>query len=545
MTDYQWATKYGEIIIENYDEKTMKLNDEQVIKEIENAFFSLNRKISLSKISEENNEIYQLTINKSEELDSAYICVKGTTPGGRKALVNEQRIQVIAKNINFMCEKKKSNSVSILMGIYKYDDEIVFCAWNLTESRATDISTPISKQIKIGTIAKAYIDGFVQQKKRNSEYACAFRKEFIYFYLKNCNWLHEETISTIPNHNNNVLQDQKNFFLKNYESVFSRNLIIFGAPGTGKSYILNKHKDTLLQNGGTYERVTFYPDYSYANFVGTYKPVPLIDENGIESITYKYVPGPFMRLYAKALKNTLSSETVPYLLIIEEINRTNVAAVFGDLFQLLDRDNNNVSEYQIQASEDVKKYLADEVGGEIVDYSEIKLPANFFIWATMNSADQGVYPLDTAFKRRWDFEYLGINNNESNIQNIMVVLGMGSNKRTIEWNKLRKAINRELLSYKTNEDKLLGTYFISNLPLEESTKIDSSKFNELFRSKVLMYLFEDAAKQKRHTLFSGCVDSSTYSSICNEFNEKGVFIFNNSISDQFYDATISSEDNMK
>ena len=105
----------------------------------------------------------------------------------------------------------------------------------------------------------------------------------------------------------------------------------------------------------------------------------------------------------------------PYLLIIEEINRANVAAVFGDIFQLLDMDEKGVSEYPIQASEDMKEYLATELGGLPDDFEQIRIPDNMFIWATMNSADQGVFPMDTAFKRRWDFTYLGIDDSEEEL----------------------------------------------------------------------------------------------------------------------------------
>lgn len=140
----------------------------------------------------------------------------------------------------------------------------------------------------------------------------------------------------------------------------ARNRIIFGAPGTGKSFTINRERKELLgdDNETDYERVTFHPDYSYANFVGTYKPVPFIDRDGKDAITYEYVPGPFMRVYVNALKSGRTESPKPYLLIIEEINRANVAAVFGDIFQLLDRDSQKVSEYPIQASEDIKKYLA-------------------------------------------------------------------------------------------------------------------------------------------------------------------------------------------
>ena len=326
-------------------------------------------------------------------------------------------------------------------------------------------------------------------------------------------------------------------FSTGYQSEFPRNRILFGAPGTGKSFTLNREKDLLLADGGEYERVTFHPDYSYANFVGTYKPVPCKDSDDKDAITYSYVPGPFMRTYVKALQNSKTDTPKPFLLVIEEINRANVAAVFGDVFQLLDRGDDEVSEYPIQASEDIKKYLAGELGGNPDDYSEIRLPDNMFIWATMNSADQGVFPMDTAFKRRWDFTYLGIDDSESGIVGKKVVLGQGDYRRVVEWNALRKAINNELLTYKVNEDKLMGPYFISKKNLPEGEMIDPAVFTRIFKNKVIMYLFDDAAKQKRITLFGGCDEKAKnqYSKICREFDTKGVYIFCEGISSQFID----------
>lgn len=326
-------------------------------------------------------------------------------------------------------------------------------------------------------------------------------------------------------------------FSTGYQSEFPRNRILFGAPGTGKSFTLNREKDLLLADGGEYERVTFHPDYSYANFVGTYKPVPCKDSDDKDAITYSYVPGPFMRTYVKALQNSKTDTPKPFLLVIEEINRANVTAVFGDVFQLLDRGDDEVSEYPIQASEDIKKYLAGELGGNPDDYSEIRLPDNMFIWATMNSADQGVFPMDTAFKRRWDFTYLGIDDSEAGIVGKKVVLGQGDYRRIVEWNALRKAINNELLTYKVNEDKLMGPYFISKKNLPEGEMIDPAVFTRIFKNKVIMYLFDDAAKQKRITLFGGCDEKAKnqYSKICREFDAKGVYIFCEGISSQFID----------
>ncbi len=146
-----------------------------------------------------------------------------------------------------------------------------------------------------------------------------------------------------------------------------------------------------------------------------------------------------MRIYVKALKQP----SKPYILIIEEINRARVAAVFGDIFQLLDRNKNGESEYEITAQEDVCSYLVQELGGRAEDYKTIKMPGNLFIWATMNSADQGVYPMDTAFKRRWSFEYLNIDYGEDKLPLVKFKLGKHNDYET-DWNLLRKAINNKL-----------------------------------------------------------------------------------------------------
>ena len=270
------------------------------------------------------------------------------------------------------------------------------------------------------------------------------------------------------------------------------------------------------------ERVTFHPNYSYAQFVGTYKPVQ--DDEDEKQIKYEYVPGPFMRVYRNAKKNPNNN----FLLIIEEINRANVAAVFGDVFQLLDRKN-GVSEYPIAASEDIKKYLKDN---GIDDCEELKIPSNMYIWATMNSADQGVFPMDTAFKRRWEFEYIGIDENEDGIRDYDVPLQKkedGSHE-WVKWNKLRHSINDRLTEMKINEDKLLGPYFISEEKLklvEGKNEEKADEFVKSFKSKVLMYLFEDAVKMRSGDLFDeNAIGRLRFSDICQKFDEIGQGIFN-------------------
>ena len=318
------------------------------------------------------------------------------------------------------------------------------------------------------------------------------------------------------------------------ETEYERNRIVFGAPGTGKSFNLKRDCEACLKDtSGSYERVTFHPDYTYSQFVGTYKPV----SDG-SAIRYEFVPGPFMSVYVEAMRSARSLNPQPHILIIEEINRAKVAAVFGDVFQLLDRDEDGVSEYEIQTSEDIRKYLAAELKCDIDKCKKIKIPNNMFIWATMNSADQGVFPMDTAFKRRWNFEYLGINENQDKIKGRVSV---GSTiTQDIEWNVLRRAINEKLAKeYKVNEDKLMGPFFISKRVLktvseDDDTIMDVAHFIEVFKSKVIMYLYEDAAKQHKHKLFSGCEDTTKYSAICDSFDEIGIQIFGEDFEEVYY-----------
>lgn len=327
-----------------------------------------------------------------------------------------------------------------------------------------------------------------------------------------------------------IHDDTKPFTDLNYKPISkdkkykSYNRIIFGAPGTGKSFQL-KQESTDGNHFANIERVTFHPDYSYGQFVGSYKPVS--DDDG--RIRYEYVPGPFMRTLVKALESGKNGDSAEkFLLIVEEINRAKVAAVFGDMFQLLDRTDEGDSVYEIQASEDVRRYLARELGGTKENYTSIKIPNNMYIWATMNSADQGVFPMDTAFKRRWEFTYIGINENDDkiSIDNLPVKNSEGNE---IEWNILRKSINNMLLKEcKVNEDKLLGPFFISGEVFKNATS-NTDAFFEAFNSKVLMYLFEDAGKMHQKKLFAGIDQNElTFSKVCEDFKTRGTAIFGNS-----------------
>ncbi|MGL5278924.1 MAG: DUF4268 domain-containing protein [Cetobacterium sp.] len=265
------------------------------------------------------------------------------------------------------------------------------------------------------------------------------------------------------------------------------------------------------------ERVTFYDGYTYGQFVGTYKPVP--SENNSENIIYKYVPGPLMTTLVKALQNLDHN----FLLIIEEINRAKADRVFGNIFQLLDRNETGQSQYPITISTEVEKYLKEQFEDES-QYQEyfgkgLSLPSNLYIWSTMNNADQGVYPLDTAFKRRWNFEYIGLNDNVDKFGDetieYLIDLEFYADEKNIKripksasWNDFREKLNIFLLENGINEDRLIAPFFINPLQFtqdagenEDSYWIDESPY----LNKLLMYIFDDVLKHKisvRRKLFT-------------------------------------------
>lgn len=300
--------------------------------------------------------------------------------------------------------------------------------------------------------------------------------------------------------------------------------------------------------------MTFYPDYTYSQFVGSFKPVTrYADPNDDEPtskekpyISYEFVPGPFLSTYISAVQNPGEN----YLLIVEEINRANPAAVFGDVFQLLDRNRSGRSEYSVAVPKEMEDYLhvflpeyatSSFIKDPAILLAEqerlaneerrLSLPPNMYIWATMNSADQGVFPMDTAFKRRWDFRYMGIDNGDHEPMDAYegrsvddFTVGVGD--RLVRWNALRKAINSLMRKAGINEDKLLGPFFLSPSALSNDYATgdsDQTVFVSAFKDKVLLYLYEDAGKMRRDRIFEK--DGATYSELCHLFDDDGVGVF--------------------
>ena len=268
-------------------------------------------------------------------------------------------------------------------------------------------------------------------------------------------------------------------------------IIYYGAPGTGKSHRIKKELKEMNVPEKNIFRTTFHPDSDYSSFVGAYKPTmkPVADEYKAvvgkdEEIAYSFVPQTFIKAYMQAY---LNPNQYIYL-IIEEINRGNCAQIFGDLFQLLDRDENGVSEYPIKADSDLRTYLEGElgVGHDGIKDGELCLPSNLYIWATMNTSDQSLFPIDSAFKRRWDWEYEPIK-----YKNTDWVIEIGDNKYS--WASFQHIINDKIFEATSSEDKMLGDYFV-----KPCNNVISEK---QFINTVLFYLWNDVCKDGDGDIF--------------------------------------------
>ena len=273
------------------------------------------------------------------------------------------------------------------------------------------------------------------------------------------------------------IEEINNSFIFKSSKINGTNTIIYGAPGAGKSASVSK----II--GKNYIRTVFHPETQYSDFIGCLKPHK---DSSSGSITYSFRKGPFIQILEKAL---LDSEN-HYFLVIEELNRANTAAVFGEIFQLLDRDNEGKSEYPILIQdEDLYDALKITLGSdhEIVENRQLTIPSNLSIIATMNSSDQAVFPLDTAFKRRWIFEYLPIDFTNCATGEIPIHHAVLPN---VEWKTLAQTINTVLIQLKVVEDKLIGPWFI-----KDSDLVDG-KAKKTFIGKICSYLWDDALKYK-------------------------------------------------
>ena len=329
-----------------------------------------------------------------------------------------------------------------------------------------------------------------------------------------------------PNNIGLSAEDYFNYFtidfqLKDVNSISKVDTlqqIFYGAPGTGKSHVINE-----LTAGKAVVRTTFHPDTDYSTFVGAYKPttksVPVMTVIGKEAvlvkdnegnemtedkIVYKFVSQAFLQAYVEAWKKYCAvqenEEPLDEYLVIEEINRGNCAQIFGDLFQLLDRGDKGLSVYPIMADSDMKEMLKKEFAGLEIKKKEsinalfkggkdivaqvlkgdiLLLPNNLYIWATMNTSDQSLFPIDSAFKRRWDWKYMPIDTKKEN-WNIEV------DGKKYSWSDFLEAVNEQIFEVTKSEDKKLGFYFCR----ANNHVVDAEKFV----GKVIFYLYNDVFK---------------------------------------------------
>ena len=343
--------------------------------------------------------------------------------------------------------------------------------------------------------------------------------------------------------------------LKPFESRWTHNMLIHGAPGTGKSRMIDDEAKKNFSSDSI-RRVTFYEDYSYEKFVGAYMPVQkdkrtslsFDGKNGSaigEGISYEFKPGIMAQMLAEAYASLLGKylldnrvdktvsidelytvkDAKKYLLIIEEINRAPAASVFGDMFQLLDRKTDGTSEYSINISDEFKGWFADRVtaicselyekdfdniseniGNAAVLIAEnLRLPPNLYIWATMNSADQGVFPLDSAFKRRWSYLYKSVLDNRIDKKRDICLPG---NKK-IDWDDFRTELNKAITEAGcTEEDKLIGTWYFNDNDFNAMEAIyaaasesDSGKMINPLCDKLIAYLLGDVFRNNPEAFF--------------------------------------------
>lgn len=410
----------------------------------------------VSSLISMNNNFFFLEISTKVDLDEKFIL-----DSCRRKDLTEHDLGNILKNM-YESSEKKANSVHVFGLLYAKYIKDNFSLSNIVKIAGIKdtYSTEVQKMINVYKYLRD--NGFVDQKSHNAKQEA-----------------HTEA------------------------KTGATNELYYGVPGAGKSYKI----DQICNQLEFVERVVFHPDYSNADFIGQIMPV-LQGENS--KLKYEFIPGPFSNI----LKRAIEDPNNMYYLVIEEINRGNAAAIFGDIFQLLDRDENGTSKYSIN-----NYYVADYVYGNKTE--KIQLPSNLTIYATMNSSDQNVFTLDTAFQRRW------IMKNVSNVfegeQAGYVIAGSD-----IKWGAFATVVNDMLqesnIGLLSTEDKGLGAYFVSKIEIENKDK---------FAEKVFKYLWDDAFKMNRSDLFRE--EFKTLSSILDVCRNNADSILENILVQDVYD----------
>lgn len=443
---------------------------------------------------------FQITLN-SNPTSSFYVYCFQTEGGGRASLPNEARIQwrvhsdwtpdlnTVPKAMEFQNEilnqpNNLENKECYLFSFYKRDAndmDIMISAAYPTQAQDVETNSTSNKSIQFSyeKIREAFINGYSQQQKGNSEFFIHFKPKFLISYMINRDQLHKQALEGVLKQNGAIIRP----------TAYPHNLIYFGAPGTGKSNAIDSYSSDRNSI-----KITFHPDTDYSAFVGSYKP---IQAEGADGISYGFVAQAFLQAYTKAWETEEDT-----FLIIEEINRGNCAQIFGDIFQIIERGEDGFSKYKIDVDSEIEKYLkkhyedliaaggADEAkASRYINYfggsfKKIALPNNLFIHATMNTSDQSLFPIDSAFKRRWDWEYVPIQFEGTEANSYKIKIG----DENYSWRSFVEAVNDKIKAVTDSEDKKLGQFFVKSF--------DNSISEKTFKGKVLFYLWNDILKDE-------------------------------------------------
>ncbi len=441
----------------------------------------------------------------------------------------EKKIQLGTEN-----DPRQYFDDALILGFYVYENknslaDTIIVAWPIEEGKNYPANPSLRVNMRTDVMPAKNAGYYVD--RTTGKNLVVFRPEFIYHYIENYKDLHYE--STDVSHPGDMNDDREiDNTLESLRLAVGTNVLLYGVPGSGKSWTI-EHE--YCKPGTVVERLVFHPDYTNADFIG--QILPVVDPVD-KMVTYEFTPGPFTNI----LKEAYNDPSKPYVLIIEEINRGNAPAIFGDVFQLLDRTvetkvmdgvsyPKGTSEYGI-TNENIAKVVYDD------GKHKVRIPSNLSILGTMNTSDQNVFTLDTAFQRRWNMRL--IENNFNNVRGSLANAEILDTKVT--WQKFCETVNTIIIGNRAKmasaEDKRLGVYFVHEQDLEFDSKalptgdfvstydelndlvrhellgtLDATKkarleemreailHNRLFPEKVIKYLWDDAFKFNPEAIF--------------------------------------------
>lgn len=435
----------------------------------------------------------------------------------------EKKIQLGTEN-----DPRTHMDDALILGFYVYENkdslsDTIIVAWPIEEEKNypanPSLSVNMRTDIQVAKNTGYYVD------KVTGKNLVVFRPEFIYHYIENYKNLQYSNVLTV-HQGESVGVNASESDNQNERLITGCNVLLYGVPGSGKSWTI-EHE--YCKPGSIAERLVFHPDYTYSDFIG--QILPAVAEDG--QVSYKFTPGPFTNILREAYNNPGKE----YILIIEEINRGNAPAIFGEVFQLLDRkvEIRDIDDdgYPIGTSEYgiTNMNIAEEMYGKERKTDKVRIPSNLSIIGTMNTSDQNVFTLDTAFQRRWDMRLI-----ENDFANVDPTLADAEIlDTTVTWRNFCVEINKIVVGNSARmtsaEDKRIGAYFVHLRDLkfndamgdlkvydalrkkeskgiltdDEKTQIaiirDAIRQNRKFPEKVIKYLWDDAFKFNREVIF--------------------------------------------